>query len=196
MKILDEIADSVVGVVDYVLEKNRKSAIINRTKILIRNEEQKRNRAYIALGKYYYRNHSEAPTPETEACFRQIEEATHRIGKAVANLEKLDGQEEDPCACCSYEECGGSCENSCSTQKSEGCPDCGSDCEECLYEEGYDSAASLKDLRELDGVEEDDEEILQDAGKMPEEMPDIPEEEPEVQEAGTDSDNRVIPFEN
>ena len=53
MGIFSVIGNEVTKAVDYVVEKNRKAAMINRLRIVIKNERENTARAYVALGKYY-----------------------------------------------------------------------------------------------------------------------------------------------
>ena len=52
MGIFSVIGNEVTKAVDYVVEKNRKAAMINRLRIVIKNERENTARAYVALGKY------------------------------------------------------------------------------------------------------------------------------------------------
>ena len=53
MGIFRVIGNEVTKAVDYVVDKNRKAAMINRLRIVIKNERENTARAYVALGKYY-----------------------------------------------------------------------------------------------------------------------------------------------
>ena len=47
---------AVQDAVGVVAEKNRKNALANRLRTVIRCEEKAAERAYLALGRYYYHN--------------------------------------------------------------------------------------------------------------------------------------------
>lgn len=190
MKLLDTMAAGLTKAVDYVVEKNRKAALINRVKVVIRNEEQNMNSAYVALGKYYFRSLRDENNEETERYCKAVENAMHRIDRAVTKLEELNGEDD-----------GYSC--------GEGvCSSCECDCDDCPYDEDYDNVASLQDLQKLDGmdgaVEDEDDEgdhhetlhpelIWQEEPEEDAEPSGDPEEE---KEAADEEDGNVIPFGN
>lgn len=141
MNVLSTVADGVTKAIDYVVEKNRKTALINRIKIVIRNEEKKADQAYIALGKYYFRNLRDSETEQTEKYCRIIDESSKRIDRAITKLEEIRDQEKES-----------------SPKKQETyCSECARDCEACFYEDDFDDGSSLKELNLIDGVQEEEE---------------------------------------
>ena len=76
-----------------VAEKNRKTALMNRLRTVIRCEEKAAERAYLALGRYYYHNLRDASNTVTEPHCIDIEAAEQRIDAAVAKLEALCREE-------------------------------------------------------------------------------------------------------
>lgn len=190
MKLLDTVAAGLTKAVDYVVEKNRKAALINRVKVVIRNEEQNMNSAYIALGKYYFRSLRDEKNEETERYCKAVENAMRRIDRAVTKLEELNGEDD-----------GYSC--------GEGvCASCECDCDDCPYDEDYDNVASLQDLQKLDGMGGADEDEDDEGGNHENLHPELvwqegPEEEPDFsgepggdKEAADEDDGNVIPFGN
>lgn len=88
---------AVQDAVGVVAEKNRKNALANRLRTVIRCEEKAAERAYLALGRYYYHNLRDAGNTVTEPHCIDIEAAERRIDAAVEKLEALcheDGEEE------------------------------------------------------------------------------------------------------
>lgn len=88
---------AVQSAVGVVAEKNRKTALMNRLRTVIRCEEKAAERAYLALGRYYYHNLRDADNAVTEPHCIDIEAAEQRIDAAVAKLEALcheEGEEE------------------------------------------------------------------------------------------------------
>lgn len=79
---------AVQGVVKVVEEKNRRTALMNRLRTVIRCEEKAEERAYLALGRYYYHNLRDAENTVTEPYCIDIEAAQKRIDAAV-ELEAL-----------------------------------------------------------------------------------------------------------
>ena len=80
--------------VDVVAEKNRKTAMANRLRTVIRCEEKAAERAYLALGRYYYHNLRDASNAEIENYCVGIETAEQRIEDAMLKLEELNREEE------------------------------------------------------------------------------------------------------
>ena len=75
--------------VGVVAEKNRKTALANRLRTVIRCEEKAAERAYLALGRYYYHNLRNTANAETETHCIDIEAAEKRIEEAMLKLEVL-----------------------------------------------------------------------------------------------------------
>lgn len=95
MKILSSVASSVTKAIDFVVEANRKSALINRIKAVVRSEEKNIDRAYIALGKYYFNNLRDKDLEETERHCLSLENSRRRLDRALTRLEELTDEEED-----------------------------------------------------------------------------------------------------
>lgn len=107
MKIFDAMSGNITKAVDFVVEKNRKAALINRIRIVIKNERENEARAYVALGKYYYENLRDRQNEETEHLCRAVDFSDARIKKAFSKMDELtapEGCDEDDCA-----QCGGDC---------------------------------------------------------------------------------------
>lgn len=85
---------AVQNAVEVVAEKNRKTALQNRLRTVIRCEEKAAERAYLALGRYYYNNMRDASNAVTEPYCVDIEAAEQRIDAAVQKLEALCREEE------------------------------------------------------------------------------------------------------
>ena len=79
MHILNSVRGSVSGAINFVVDKNRRLSIINKVKHVIRDEEQRANEAYIALGKYYYHNLRNAENNETEFYCAEVDNAERRL---------------------------------------------------------------------------------------------------------------------
>ncbi len=82
-------ADSVTKAVDFVVDKNRKAAMMNRLKIVIRNEKEAQAHAYAQLGKYYYQNMRDPENGDTEPFCLAIDTAGRRLKRAYAKLDEL-----------------------------------------------------------------------------------------------------------
>lgn len=95
MKILSSVASNVTKAIDFVVEANRKNALINRIKAVVRCEEKNIDRAYIALGKYYFNNLRDKNLEETERHCLALENSRRRLDRALTRLEELTDEEED-----------------------------------------------------------------------------------------------------
>lgn len=89
MHILNSVRGSVSGAINFVVDKNRRISIINKVKHVIRDEEQRANEAYIALGKYYYHNLRNAENNETEFYCAEVDNAERRLQRAEQKLAEL-----------------------------------------------------------------------------------------------------------
>ncbi|WP_411675760.1 hypothetical protein [Caproicibacter sp.] len=108
MEVFKNVTDSVTKAVNFVVDKNRRAAIINRLKIVIRNEKEIQARSYIELGKYYYDNMRDSTNERTEPLCVAVDNADRRLKRAFMKLDEMmvpagvDDEEEvcgDECAC-------------------------------------------------------------------------------------------------
>lgn len=170
MDFFKNVAGSVSKAVNYVVDKNRSAALVNRLKIVIRNEKEVEARAYIELGKYYYENLRDPENDHTERLCHTVEHADRRLKRAFTKLDELlapvDGAcEEDPSGC--DDMCDDACEYE-DTRDDDACG-CGDTCE-CKNKTETDEADSVEapeepGFREQDDVskiayEDDDDEFL------------------------------------
>lgn len=124
MSFFGTVTGSVTKAVDYVVEKNRKAALVNRIRIVIKNERENEARAYVALGKYYFENLRDAQNEETEPLCKAVELADKRMKKAFIKLDEITAPVQDGCAC----------------------EDCQDDCDYCpCYEDDMDIDSNLDD---------------------------------------------------
>ncbi|MCH5299322.1 MAG: hypothetical protein J1E96_06130 [Ruminococcus sp.] len=89
---LSTAVDTVSGITQTLVEKNRVNAQLNRLRTIMKNECEMINRAYITLGKKYYENKM---NNKTEACdneeelFKIIENSKEQIRKARERYRKI-----------------------------------------------------------------------------------------------------------
>lgn len=77
--------DTISTVTQNLVEKNRTNAKLNRLRIIMKNESELMNRAYIALGKHYYemqKNGSVKNDESSEKLVEVIEKSKAKITKA------------------------------------------------------------------------------------------------------------------
>ena len=55
MDFVDKLGMALSDTLDYLIDRNRQKAQLNRIEAVIKNETESLNRAYIALGKHYYK---------------------------------------------------------------------------------------------------------------------------------------------
>lgn len=89
MEIFKNIGKAVGGAVNYVGEKNRRAAYLNRLRTVIRCEEKNAEKEYLALGRYYYNNLRDANNPVTEAHCAELDAINARLERTLNDLEKL-----------------------------------------------------------------------------------------------------------
>ncbi len=84
--------ETVSGVTQTIIEKNRQNAQLNRLRAVMRNECEMINRAYITLGKKYYEgkvNGKVEVCENEEELFRIIENSKAQIKKARERYLKI-----------------------------------------------------------------------------------------------------------
>lgn len=89
MSIFNSMRGGVSGAINFVVDKNRKISLISKVKHVIREEEQRANDAYIALGKYYYHNLRDEENNETEFYCAEVDHAERRLQRAEMKLDEL-----------------------------------------------------------------------------------------------------------
>ncbi len=88
MNFFSNIGSGISQAIDTVVEKNRRHAYINRLNYVIQGETETLNRAYIALGKHFYKNLNGDPeNTEVERLCKVIDVAQERLKKAQDRLE-------------------------------------------------------------------------------------------------------------
>ena len=178
------ICDSLSNAVEYVVEKNRKTAQINRLKLVIRSEERIAEKAYIALGKYYYHHLRDDMDLVTEPHCVAIDHASQRLDRAITRLEDL-------CAApdCTEEDCA-SCGFDCSCCDADDFDD---DCE-CAAEEETPAQDAAQETAPPQQEDAPTQEEQAPAKKSSVEEPSQPAEEEVFYEAADPRDNQDIPF--
>ena len=84
--------DTVSGVTQSLIEKNRANAQLNRLRAVIKTECEMINRAYITLGKNYYENVKSGKNdacPDQEELFSIIEQSKSNIRRARERYRKV-----------------------------------------------------------------------------------------------------------
>ena len=77
--------DTISSVAQTIVDKNRTNAKLNRLRLVMKNESELMNRAYIALGKQYYEMQKKGNVEVTEnqqKLFDVIEKSKAKIAKA------------------------------------------------------------------------------------------------------------------
>lgn len=124
MNIFESIGSCLNDAVQAVVEKNRINAQVNRLRLVMRSESKTMNKAYLELGKEYYKKIKSGevtPTDEAEECCASIVKSSERFKRAIARYHELidtqviagtsvgledndDEENADITLCCSYEE--------------------------------------------------------------------------------------------
>lgn len=96
MDIWKNASQSFTKAVDYIVDKNRRAAIMNRLKIVIKTEKDAQNHAFIQLGKYYYENMRDQQNEETEEYCKAVDNAGARLQRAYAKIDELAVPTQEP----------------------------------------------------------------------------------------------------
>ncbi len=95
MDFIKTLGSAVSGAKNYLLEKNKKSATANRLKNTAKHHHRVIEKAYLALGKYYYHNLRDVTNTVTEGQCVQIELSQKKLEETIKALEKLYSDEEN-----------------------------------------------------------------------------------------------------
>ena len=89
MNLLDKVGETISQSVDFIIEKNRQTAQLNRLKAIMQNESEALNNAYISLGKLYLGVLEGKPASEADIDLlrENVENAKLRLKKARARYE-------------------------------------------------------------------------------------------------------------
>lgn len=88
MNLIDKISIALSDSLDYIIDKNRQRAQLNRIDAVIKNETDILNRAYIALGKQYHKMlEGKAQETDVSQICDTIKSAKLRLKKAKARYE-------------------------------------------------------------------------------------------------------------
>lgn len=90
--------DTISSVAQTLVEKNRTNAKLNRLRLVMKNECELMNRAYIALGKQYYEMQKKGdftPTENQKKLFEVIERSKAKIAKARECYRKIVDSQND-----------------------------------------------------------------------------------------------------
>ncbi|MDO4830674.1 MAG: hypothetical protein Q4A46_04270 [Clostridia bacterium] len=90
--------DSISDVAQTFVEKNRTKAKLNRLRLVMKNESEMMNRAYIALGKQFYEMQKKGevkPARNQDQLFSVIEKSKAKIAKARICYENIIDSQND-----------------------------------------------------------------------------------------------------
>lgn len=116
MKILSSIGEKMNGAVDFVVEKNKKLSKSSRLKKCIKKETNAMIRAFVQLGKNYYKDLRDVPNADMQRLCREIDRGKAELKRLQDQLSRMDTEEEsllefadevqDECFC-DYDGCEG-----------------------------------------------------------------------------------------
>ena len=124
MKILQTLGSTITRTVEQLVEKNHRAAMVNRIRLVIKNESESSTRLYEELGRYYFDHLRDPENKETERLCRSIEEHEARIHRAFGKMAEIadearaekeaaagtagDDSDCEACGeCCTYGDCSG-----------------------------------------------------------------------------------------
>lgn len=114
MGFFEQAGKQLQGAVEGLVHKNRRNALINRLRIVIKNERENTARAYVALGKYYFDHLRDTGNPETDALCASVADSQRRMQRAFDKMQELYDEAapgnagacpqgcQDDCASCGY----------------------------------------------------------------------------------------------
>ncbi len=90
---LGNAVDTISTITHTIIEKNRTNAMLNRLRLVMKNESEMINRAYITLGKHYYESSKSEkgffPSQNENELFEVIETSKQRIKKARERYSQI-----------------------------------------------------------------------------------------------------------
>ena len=90
MSFIEKISSALSDSLDYLMDKNRQRAKLNRMATVIKNETEILNRAYIALGKHYYKTlDGKTEDADISQILDTIKSAKIRLKKAKTRYEYI-----------------------------------------------------------------------------------------------------------
>ena len=90
MSLIEKISGALSDSLDYLIDKNRQRAQLNRMAAVIKNETEILNRAYIALGKHYYKTlDGKTEDSDISQILDTIKSAKIRLKKAKTRYEYI-----------------------------------------------------------------------------------------------------------
>jgi hypothetical protein len=90
LSFIEKISGALSDSLDYLIDKNRQRAQLNRMATVIKNETEILNRAYIALGKHYYKTlDGKAEDSDISQILDTIKSAKIRLKKAKTRYEYI-----------------------------------------------------------------------------------------------------------
>lgn len=121
IKFLDTAGKAVTDALDFIIEKNKIKAQVNRLRLVMRKENNLMDSSYKALGKYYYEHLKDTDNAENKKICATIDKSKARMEKArlrynelmEKQLSKLNNSavndyayedNDDITVCCSYDE--------------------------------------------------------------------------------------------
>ena len=130
MNIFSTIGSCLGDTVQAIIEKNRIKAQVNRLRLVMRSETKTINKAYIELGKEYYKKlkggEQEASAVKANERFKRAIARYHELidTQVIAGDRQLDPDEEeseggDITLCCSYDEQNDNAEESAPAEPAE-----------------------------------------------------------------------------
>ena len=89
MKILQTLGSTITRTVEQLVEKNHRAAMVNRIRLVIKNESESSTRLYEELGRYYFDHLRDPENKETERLCGSIEEHEARIHRAFGKMAEV-----------------------------------------------------------------------------------------------------------
>ncbi len=107
MTIWEKFCGEINDRLELLIEKNRISAVKNRLKLCLAQQNKQLERAYMQIGRTCFENGWMSDDPQMESDFRQVEELREKIERLRQKLEAADTCAEDNVIAVDFTPAGG-----------------------------------------------------------------------------------------
>ena len=95
MTIWEKICGEVNEKIEFLIEKNRTTAVKNRLKLTLARENKQMERVYMQIGRMCFMERRMAEDPQMEDFYQQIEDLHDRIERIQKTLEAVERREDN-----------------------------------------------------------------------------------------------------
>lgn len=89
MSFLQSLSDTITHTLEQLVEKNHRTALVNRIRLVIKSESENTSRLYEELGRYYFDHLRDPENKSTERLCKEIEGHEARIRRAFNKMAEI-----------------------------------------------------------------------------------------------------------